>query len=68
MVPLLQKRGVFRTAYEGDTLREHLGLPFPVNRHTPEREAAAAGAGAGARSGAEPADTSARPALNGVSP
>ncbi|GAB2572657.1 NtaA/DmoA family FMN-dependent monooxygenase [Microlunatus antarcticus] len=26
VVPLLQERGVFRTAYEGATLREHLGL------------------------------------------
>jgi hypothetical protein len=27
VVPLLQARGVFRAAYEGATLREHLGLP-----------------------------------------
>jgi hypothetical protein len=40
VVPLLQKRGVFRTRYEGDTLRAHLGLPFPVNRYTLERQAA----------------------------
>jgi alkanesulfonate monooxygenase SsuD/methylene tetrahydromethanopterin reductase-like flavin-dependent oxidoreductase (luciferase family) len=33
-----QKPGLFRTSYEGDTLRENLGLPFPVNRHTLERE------------------------------
>jgi FMN-dependent oxidoreductase (nitrilotriacetate monooxygenase family) len=26
VVPLLQERGVFRTGYEGTTLREHLGL------------------------------------------
>lgn len=26
VVPLLQERGVFRTEYEGDTLRDHLGL------------------------------------------
>ena len=26
VVPLLQRRGLFRTAYEGTTLREHLGL------------------------------------------
>jgi FMN-dependent oxidoreductase (nitrilotriacetate monooxygenase family) len=31
VVPLLQERGVFRTEYEGDTLREHLGLD-PVAR------------------------------------
>jgi FMN-dependent oxidoreductase (nitrilotriacetate monooxygenase family) len=42
VVPLLQKRGVFRTCYEGDTLRDHLGLPFPVNRYTLERQATAA--------------------------
>jgi FMN-dependent oxidoreductase (nitrilotriacetate monooxygenase family) len=34
VVPLLQKRGVFRTSYESDTLRGHLGLPIPANRWT----------------------------------
>lgn len=29
VVPELQKRGVFRTEYEGTTLREHLGLVVP---------------------------------------
>ncbi|MEW2050900.1 NtaA/DmoA family FMN-dependent monooxygenase [Streptomyces sp. NPDC005476] len=29
VVPLLQERGVFRTEYEGSTLRSHLGLPDP---------------------------------------
>jgi FMN-dependent oxidoreductase (nitrilotriacetate monooxygenase family) len=29
VIPLLQKRGLFRTAYEGETLREHYGLPWP---------------------------------------
>jgi FMN-dependent oxidoreductase (nitrilotriacetate monooxygenase family) len=30
VVPLLQERGVFRTEYEGSTLRDHLGLaPLP---------------------------------------
>ncbi|ORB58097.1 monooxygenase [Mycobacteroides saopaulense] len=29
VVPLLQQRGVFRTEYEGATLREHLGLARP---------------------------------------
>ncbi|GAA4319225.1 NtaA/DmoA family FMN-dependent monooxygenase [Klenkia terrae] len=28
VVPLLQERGVFRTDYEGTTLRDHLGLPL----------------------------------------
>jgi hypothetical protein len=32
-VPELQRRGLFRTEYEGATLRENLGLPRPVNRH-----------------------------------
>lgn len=29
VVPLLQERGVFRSDYEGTTLREHLGLDLP---------------------------------------
>jgi alkanesulfonate monooxygenase SsuD/methylene tetrahydromethanopterin reductase-like flavin-dependent oxidoreductase (luciferase family) len=29
VVPELQRRGVFRKAYAGATLREHLGLPKP---------------------------------------
>ncbi|QCX26289.1 LLM class flavin-dependent oxidoreductase [Nocardioides jishulii] len=29
VVPILQQRGLFRTAYEGSTLREHYGLPVP---------------------------------------
>ncbi len=32
VIPLLQKRGLFRTAYEGSTLREHFGLTRPENR------------------------------------
>ena len=32
VIPELQRRGLFRTAYEGRTLRENLGLPYPVNR------------------------------------
>ena len=35
VVPELQRRGLFRTEYEGRTLREHLGLPFPETRHKP---------------------------------
>ena len=34
VVPELQRRGLFRTEYEGATLRDNLGLPKPVNRHT----------------------------------
>ena len=33
VVPVLQARGLFRTAYEGTTLRENLGLPRPSSRH-----------------------------------
>ncbi|MBQ0826472.1 NtaA/DmoA family FMN-dependent monooxygenase [Streptomyces tagetis] len=40
VVPLLRERGLFRTAYEADTLRGHLGLPVPANRHTRVRERA----------------------------
>ena len=29
VVPILQKRGLFRTAYEGFTLRDNLGIPRP---------------------------------------
>lgn len=36
VVPELQKRGLFRTAYEGNTLRENLGLKRPKNRFFPE--------------------------------
>ena len=39
VVPLLQERGVFRTDYEGTTLREHLGLA-PCPPQAPAREAA----------------------------
>ena len=33
VVPELQKRGLYRTRYEGTTLREHLGLKRPPSRH-----------------------------------
>ncbi len=42
VTPELQRRGLFRTAYEGRTLRENLGLPYPVNRYTAARAAAQA--------------------------
>ncbi|MES2028324.1 MAG: LLM class flavin-dependent oxidoreductase [Pseudomonadota bacterium] len=35
VIPELQKRGIFRTEYEGPTLRENLGLPRPENRFFP---------------------------------
>ncbi|AEG09026.1 MULTISPECIES: LLM class flavin-dependent oxidoreductase [Sinorhizobium] len=34
VIPILQRRGLFRTAYEGRTLRENLGLPRPANPWT----------------------------------
>jgi FMN-dependent oxidoreductase (nitrilotriacetate monooxygenase family) len=42
VVPILQAKGLFRTEYEHDTLRGHLGLPVPENRwsRAPERVAA----------------------------
>lgn len=33
VVPELQRRGLFRTEYEGTTFRDHLGLRRPPNRH-----------------------------------
>lgn len=40
VIPELQRRGLFRTAYEGRTLRENLGLPFPENRWSAARRTA----------------------------
>lgn len=38
VVPILQARGLYRRDYSGSTLREHLGLPEPLNRYAqPER-------------------------------
>ena len=34
VVPVLQRRGLFRREYEGRTLREHLGLARPPSRYT----------------------------------
>ena len=39
VLPILQERGLFRRGYEGRTLREHLGLPVPLNRYTAQRDA-----------------------------
>jgi alkanesulfonate monooxygenase len=33
VIPELQRRGLFRTEYEGRTLRENLGLPRPKSRY-----------------------------------
>ncbi|MFD8738579.1 LLM class flavin-dependent oxidoreductase, partial [Streptomyces sp. NPDC059618] len=40
VVPILQKRGLFRTEYAADTLRGNLGLPVPANRYTREPQLA----------------------------
>ena len=40
-LPLLRERGLFRSEYSHSTLRGHLGLPVPVNRHTAARSEAA---------------------------
>lgn len=42
ITPELQRRGRFRTAYEGRTLRENLGLKPHVNRYVAQRLAAEA--------------------------
>jgi len=36
VMPILQKRGMFRTEYEGTTLRENLGLDRPKSRFFPD--------------------------------
>ncbi|MBY3272846.1 LLM class flavin-dependent oxidoreductase [Rhizobium laguerreae] len=41
VVPELRRRGLFRTEYEGTTLRENLGLKRPVNRFAVSNAAAA---------------------------
>jgi FMN-dependent oxidoreductase (nitrilotriacetate monooxygenase family) len=33
VVPILQARGIFRSEYQHDTLRGHLGLPVPQHRY-----------------------------------
>jgi FMN-dependent oxidoreductase (nitrilotriacetate monooxygenase family) len=43
VLPILRERGLFRTEYQGTTLREHYGLPRPVNQYA---TAAAAGVSA----------------------
>ena len=47
VIPELQRRGLFRTEYEGKTLRENLGLKRPASRH-------ANGSGAPSRRGRAP--------------
>jgi hypothetical protein len=47
VVPILQRRGLFRTEYEGRTLRDNYGLPRPANRNTATAVAASSAGGAG---------------------
>jgi alkanesulfonate monooxygenase len=49
VLPELRRRGLFRTEYEGRTLREHLGLKRPASRYAAPR----AGNDAGQRPAAE---------------
>jgi len=42
ITPELQRRGLFRRAYEGKTLRENLGLKPHVNRYTAARSVSSA--------------------------
>ncbi|WP_018393272.1 LLM class flavin-dependent oxidoreductase [Bacillus sp. 37MA] len=39
VIPILQERGIFRTDYEGSTLRDHLGLKRPENIFTKNQSA-----------------------------
>ena len=40
VIPELQKRGLFRKEYEGNMLRDHLGLPYPKSRYQAQSVAA----------------------------
>jgi hypothetical protein len=40
VVPELRRRGLFRTEYDGRTLRENLGLKPVINRYSRRRQAA----------------------------
>jgi hypothetical protein len=42
VLPELRRRGLFRTEYEGRTLREHLGLARPASRYAEAAAPAAA--------------------------
>lgn len=41
VVPILRRRGLFRSEYEGTTLRSHYGLPRPESRYTASRRRSA---------------------------
>jgi hypothetical protein len=38
VVPELQRRGIFRTEYEGPTLRQNLGVSMPTSRFAAQQE------------------------------
>jgi hypothetical protein len=38
VVPILQRRGLMRSEYEGTTLREHYGLARPLSQYARKRE------------------------------
>ncbi|ESZ02128.1 hypothetical protein NKH89_12920 [Mesorhizobium sp. M0923] len=42
VVPILQKRGIYRTGYESETFRGNLGIPVPPNRYARNTVAVAA--------------------------
>jgi FMN-dependent oxidoreductase (nitrilotriacetate monooxygenase family) len=42
VIPILRDRGLFRTEYTGNTLREHLGMPRPISRYAKASGSAAA--------------------------
>jgi N-acetyl-S-(2-succino)cysteine monooxygenase len=37
VIPIFRRRGLFRTEYAGQTLREHYGLPRPASQFTATR-------------------------------
>jgi N-acetyl-S-(2-succino)cysteine monooxygenase len=37
VLPIIRKRGLFRTEYAGRTLREHYGLPRPDSQYAAAR-------------------------------
>ena len=41
VVPILRKRGLFRSDYAGTTLRDHFGLPRPESQFSHRLEATA---------------------------
>jgi hypothetical protein len=43
VIPLLQRRGLFRAEYAGETLREHYGLPWPRSAFAPREDLLKAG-------------------------